>query len=255
LDATGTARYEATKIPEAIKYPRGLSLSGPWSGAYGSHLTFVASEDFRQTATVVPSPPFPPGPRPEMPPLSKDVLRQTAIDARKAYVRTLSDAQRTRLEGVLAEMLRPLLANARVIGGYSPLGSEINPMRALAIAAERGATIAFPCFSHPSKPFRFRAGPCDLPGPFGLTQPPQDADEVVPDLVLVPLVAVDHRGTRLGRGKGHYDRALARLRKSGARLVGIGWPIQRLADTIPADDWDVPLDAFASPDGLELFNR
>ena len=50
------------------------------------------------------------------------------------------------------------------------------------------------------------------------------------------------------------DRALIHLRKSGARLVGVGWPIQRLTEAIPADDWDVPLDAFASPDGLELFS-
>jgi 5-formyltetrahydrofolate cyclo-ligase len=73
--------------------------------------------------------------------------------------------------------------------------------------------------------------------------------------VLVPLIAVDGRGTRLGRGKGHYDRALIHLKKSKARLVGIGWPLQRLADTIPADAWDIPLDAFASPDGVEYFGQ
>ncbi len=188
-------------------------------------------------------------------PLSKETLRQAAFEARKAYVRTLSDADRAMLEGALAEVLRPLAHDARVIGGYSPLGSELSPMRALEAAAAAGATIAFPCFANPAKPFRFRAGPCDLPGPFGLLQPAVDEPEVVPDLVLVPLVAVDHRGARLGRGKGHYDRALARLKRSKARLVGIGWPIQRLADTIPADDWDVPLDAFASPDGVEWFGQ
>jgi 5-formyltetrahydrofolate cyclo-ligase len=84
-------------------------------------------------------------------------------------------------------------------------------------------------------------------------QPAKRHPVVDPDLVLVPLVAVDGSGTRLGRGKGHYDRALARLRKNGARLIGIGWPLQRLADTIPADPWDVPLDAYASPEGLEWF--
>ena len=206
----------------------------------------MASEDFRQTATVVPSP---------FPPLSKETLRQAALEARKAYVATLSDADRAMLEDALAKVLRPLFADARVIGGYSPLGSELSPMRALDAAAGGGATIAFPCFANPAKPFRFRAGPCEVPGPFGLLQPAIDEPEVVPDLVLVPLVAVDHRGARLGRGKGHYDRALARLKRSKARLVGVGWPIQRLADTIPADDWDVPLDAFVSPDAVEWFGQ
>ena len=74
-------------------------------------------------------------------------------------------------------------------------------------------------------------------------------------LVLVPLIAVDGRGTRLGRGKGHYDRALTRLKKNRARLIGVGWSPQRLVDTIPRDEWDVPLDAFASPDGLEWFGQ
>jgi 5-formyltetrahydrofolate cyclo-ligase len=132
--------------------------------------------------------------------LSKETLRQAALEARKAYVATLSDADRARLEDALAKVLRPLFADARVIGGYSPLGSELSPMRALDAAAGGGATIAFPCFANPAKPFRFRAGPCEVPGPFGLLQPAIEEPEVVPDLVLVPLVAVDHRGARLGRG-------------------------------------------------------
>jgi 5-formyltetrahydrofolate cyclo-ligase len=190
-----------------------------------------------------------------MPRLDKEALRRAAMDARKAYVATLSDADRALLEKALANVLKPLCADARVIGGYSPLGGEISPMRALDVAAKSGATVAFPCFTHPSKPFRFRAGACELSGPFGIMQPAIDVPEVAPDLILVPLIAIDHRGTRLGRGKGHYDRALARLRRTGARLVGIGWPLQRLADTIPADDWDVPLDAFASPEGIEWFGQ
>jgi len=85
-------------------------------------------------------------------------------------------------------------------------------------------------------------------------QPAKRHPVVEPDLVLVPLIAIDSHGTRLGRGKGHYDRALIHLKKIGARLVGVGWSLQRLGVTIPADDWDVPLDGFASQDGLEWFS-
>jgi len=202
---------------------------------------------------VVPSPPFPPGPRPEMPPLSKDALRQAALDARKAFVRTLSDADRTLLERRLAENLTSLLAEAKVVAGYAPLGSEISPLPAMEEARAVGAIVAFPCFANPGKPFRFLAGDPLEPGPFGIMQPAKRHPVVQPDLVLVPLIAIDGRGTRLGRGKGHYDRALIGLKKSGARLIGVGWPLQRLVDTIPADAWDVPLHAFASPDGVEWF--
>ena len=204
---------------------------------------------------VVPSPPFPPGSRPAMEPLSKEALRRAALDARKAFVRTLSDADRARLEQRLAERLTGLFAGVTVVGGYCPLGSEISPQPAMEEARAVGAIVAFPCFHNPAKPFRFLAGDPLEPGPFGIMQPAKRHPVVEPDLVLVPLIAVDGFGTRLGRGKGHYDRALVRLRKSGARLIGVGWPMQRLTETIPADDWDVPLDGFASPDGLELFSR
>jgi len=206
---------------------------------------------------VVPSPPFSPGPRshmgPEMEPLGKEALRRAALEARKAFVRTLSDADRAMLERKLAEHLTSLFAGVSVVGGYCPLGSEISPLPATEEARAVGAIVAYPCFGNPAKPFRFQAGDPLEPGPFGIMQPAKRHPVVQPDLVLVPLIAIDSHGTRLGRGKGHYDRALARLKKNGARLIGVGWPIQRLSDTIPSDEWDIPLDGFASPDGLELF--
>jgi len=203
---------------------------------------------------VVPSlPPGPGVPRPNMDPLSKESLRRAALDARKAFVSTLSDADRALLEQRLAEHLTSLCANAAIVAGYAPLGSEISPARAMEEARAVGRIVAFPAFDHPAKPFRFRAGDPLNAGPFGMMQPSLRAPVVEPDLILVPLIAIDGRGTRLGRGKGHYDRALARLKRGGARLVGVGWPLQRLADTIPADDWDIALHGFASPDGLEWF--
>src|SRR5438034_7465187 len=117
------------------------------SGSYGAHLTFWRQRILGQTAMVVPSPPFPPGPRPEMEPLSKETLRRAALDARKAYVRTLSDAERTRLEQKLAEHLTSLFAGVAVVAGYCPLGSEISPLRATEEARAVGAIVAYPCFA------------------------------------------------------------------------------------------------------------
>jgi 5-formyltetrahydrofolate cyclo-ligase len=188
-----------------------------------------------------------------MEPLSKESLRRAALDARKAFVRTLSDADRALLEQKLAENLTSLFAGVSVVAGYHPLGSEISPLPAMEETRAVGAIAAFPCFHNPAKPFRFLAGDPLEPGPFGIMQPAKRHPPVQPDLVLVPLIAIDGHGTRLGRGKGHYDRALISLKKSGARLIGVGWPMQRLPETIPADDWDVPLNGFASPDGVEWF--
>ena len=202
---------------------------------------------------MVPSPLFPPGAEPEHLPLGKNALRLAALDARKAFVATLSDAQRALLEGRLAERLTALCAKATVVACYSPIGSEISPLAAMEEARAVGAIVAFPAFANPGKPFRFLAGEPSSSGPYGILQPKRGSAAVEPDLILVPLIAVDGRGTRLGRGKGHYDRVLAPLKRKGARIVGLGWSIQRLVDELPRDPWDVPMDGFASPDSLEWF--
>jgi 5-formyltetrahydrofolate cyclo-ligase len=195
---------------------------------------------------VVPSPPFPA--------LAKAALRRTAIDARKAYVAGLSDGDRALLEQKLAERLTSICAGAKVVGGYSPLGGEISPLLAMEEARAVGAIVAFPAFSNPAKPFRFLAGDPSVGGPFGILQPKRTAPPVEPDVVLVPLIAVDRFGTRLGRGKGHYDRVLAPLKRQGARLIGVGWHFQRLDEEIPRDPWDVAMDGFACPDRVEWFS-
>jgi 5-formyltetrahydrofolate cyclo-ligase len=165
-------------------------------------------------------------------------------------VRALGDAERTRLEQRLALHLTSVLANASVVAGYAAMGSEISPMWAMEEARAVGAVVAYPAFQNPAEPFRFLGADPTCVGPFGISQPPLHAAEVSPDVVLVPLVAIDVLGTRVGRGKGHYDRVLAPLRRKGARLIGVGWGFQLVGETVPADPWDVPLDAFASPDGL-----
>ena len=93
-----------------------------------------------------------------MEPLSKESLRRAALDARKAFVRTLSDADRALLEQRLAEHLTSLCAGAAVVGGYAPLGSEISPLLAMEEARAVGAIVAFPGF-RPTPPSRSASAP------------------------------------------------------------------------------------------------
>jgi 5-formyltetrahydrofolate cyclo-ligase len=183
----------------------------------------------------------------------KVALRRIARERRKEFVEGLGREDRERLEAKLAEVLAPLIANSHIVGGYCPLPSEISPLPALEDASANGATVAYPAFADHQAMFRFLAGDPSEAGPWACFQPPLNAPEVHPDLVLVPLVAIDGKGTRLGQGKGHYDRVLGRLREHGALLIGLGWEVQKLDAIIPAEPWDVPLDGFASPAGLEMF--
>ncbi len=192
---------------------------------------------------------------PSHPPLAADkvTLRREARERRSLFIESLDREQREALEVALAETLSPLIVQSRVIGGYCPLPSEISPLPAMDAAAKGGATLAYPAFADHQSNFRFLAGDPTESGPWACFQPPLDAPEVFPDLVLVPLVAIDAHGTRLGQGKGHYDRVLGKLRERGALLIGVGWQVQKLDGQIPRDNWDVALDGFASPEGLEIF--
>ena len=183
----------------------------------------------------------------------KVALRRLGRERRQAFIETLAPEDRGRLEHQLADVLDPLLGKSRVAGGYAPLPTEISPLPALERAAAKGTLLAFPAFSDHQSTFRFLAGDPVETGPWAVLQPALDAPHVNPDLVLLPLVAVDRKGTRLGQGKGHYDRAAHELREHGALLIGVGWAVQMLDEEIPADVWDLPLDGFASPEGLEMF--
>ena len=142
----------------------------------------------------------------------------------------------------------PHLAGAGAVGAYHPLRDEISPLAIVAgLAGGQGHGI--PWFADRDARFLWREGPATDPGPWGVLQPAAEAEALAPDIVLVPVVLADRRGVRIGHGKGHYDRALAHLRESGASVftIGLAWETQMIDGAIPADPWDVRLDALATP--------
>ncbi len=198
-------------------------------------------------------PSFPDQPQADASRFTKQALRAAMRDRRRAYAASLESPTRAALEEALAEALAPLFATARIVAGYAPMIEEISPLGAMARAASAQCQLAYPFFVDRDSRMTFRAGVPAEPGPWGILQPGPDAEILAPDLILMPLIAVDDAGNRIGMGKGHYDRALPGLRGAGARLVGCGWGFQLIEERLAPDAWDVPLDGFASPDGLELF--
>ena len=185
----------------------------------------------------------------------KASLRDAMRAERRAFAASLDPSTRKTLETQLADALDPMLFAATAVAAYFPMNDEISALPALERARAIGKTVALPFFADRDSRMTFRSGEPLDPGPWGILQPAGDAPIVSPDLLLIPLLAVDRSGNRIGMGKGHYDRALPGLRSAGARLVGVGWDFQLLADSIEPDPWDVPLDGFASPRGFLEFPR
>ena len=180
-------------------------------------------------------------------PSDKVALRAGALAARRDFARSLAQGVRAELERKLAQIVLPRLIGARIVAGYHPLKDEISPYPVLDRLGE-GQRAALPWFLDRDSRMLFREAPAVEPSPWGVLQPSAEAEALAPDMVLVPLVAADRQGNRIGHGKGHYDRALSHLRQGGTVFtLGLAWEAQILDDPIPADPWDVPLDAIATP--------
>jgi 5-formyltetrahydrofolate cyclo-ligase len=144
------------------------------------------------------------------------------------------------------------LAPGLVLASYIPLGSEADPALLAAAGVEQGCLLALPHVIDRATPIRFLAWEIGAPleaGAFGLRQPHSGSPEVVPDIILTPLLGFDARLNRLGQGAGHYDRAFARY--PDAWRCGVAWSIQQVP-ALPADIWDVPLHAVVTEAGMLL---
>jgi 5-formyltetrahydrofolate cyclo-ligase len=172
----------------------------------------------------------------------KDELRAAALARRDA----LDAEQRAGAAVAIAARMPPLDINSStVVAGYAPIRSEIDPVPLMQSLARQGATLAMPAISRPDAALAFRAwkqGETLVPGAFGISEPSATAAEVVPDIVLVPLVAFDRAGHRIGYGAGYYDRTLEALRRHKTLVaIGLAFTVQEIPQ-VPALPHDVRLD-------------
>ncbi|MBK8177165.1 MAG: 5-formyltetrahydrofolate cyclo-ligase [Rhodospirillales bacterium] len=153
--------------------------------------------------------------------------------------------------GHLAELgIRP----GAVVAGYWPIITELDVRPLMARLDAAGIVCALPAIVGECDVLRFRRWrPTDDVEIASLDtrQPPASAPEVIPDVLLVPLLAVDRSGNRLGQGKGWYDRTLAALRRQGRPVaVGIGFDVQVIAH-VPHGPGDETMDWVASEQAIE----
>ncbi|CEJ10392.1 putative 5-formyltetrahydrofolate cyclo-ligase [bacterium YEK0313] len=182
--------------------------------------------------------------------LSKAALRDAALARRDAL------PIEARIEASLAvAALFPLdrIAIAgKIVSGFLPIQSEIDVRPLLDRLRAAGARLALPAFPSRTTPMVFRLmerGAPLVPMGFGTFGPDASAPEVEPDILITPLAAFDAAFNRIGYGKGHYDRAFARLDATVRRLaIGVAFSVQQV-EVIPVEPHDRRLDAILTETG------
>ena len=172
----------------------------------------------------------------------KAILRREALARRDA----LPAAERMQAAETIAARAFPLpVGPGTIVSGFMPLKSEINPLPLLRKLADAGAQLALPVVAGRGQPLIMRAwsvGDELTAGVWGIREPKPEAPAVEPDILLVPLLAFDRRGNRIGYGAGYYDMTITALRaKKPVIAAGIAYAAQEV-DTVPITPRDARLD-------------
>jgi 5-formyltetrahydrofolate cyclo-ligase len=184
---------------------------------------------------------------------AKTLLRLEARARRKALMIEHPEADWMAADQSSALLDALALTRPGVAAIYKALGSELDPRPLGETLVKRGWRLALPAVESEDGPMAFRLWSPGEPlakDLTGLAAPLPSAPEARPDLVIVPLLAFDRHGGRLGQGGGHYDRTLEALRAAGSPppFVGLAYSGQRRED-LPHEPHDQPLDGILTEAG------
>ncbi len=139
-----------------------------------------------------------------------------------------------------------------LIAGFYPRSDEINILPLLESLSKQGAKLCLPRINEDNNIdfHEYEIGEKLIAAPFGLLEPDESRAVVCPDIILVPLLAFDSKGNRIGYGKGHYDKAISKLAlNQKTTLIGIAFDEQEF-DEIPAEAHDQKLNYLLTPSGF-----
>ena len=173
----------------------------------------------------------------------KAAARADAFARRKAAFAARTAADCAQLMAVLAKH------SGKALAGYMPMRTEIDCLPAM---AAHSGPVGVPVILGAGQPLKFRRWSPDtkmMAGAFGALVP-ETGDWVVPDLLVVPLLAFDRRGFRLGYGGGFYDRTLEALRaRQAVTAIGFAFSAQEIGE-VPTEPTDQPLDLIVTEAGV-----
>lgn len=146
------------------------------------------------------------------------------------------------------------LPEGAVVAGFWPIRDEIDPRPLLDLLRQRGHKLSLPVMSGPGLIFRHLDRDTELvEAGFGCREPSDAAEEVRPDVLLMPLAGFDSAGNRIGYGRAFYDTTISALENSGPVLcIGVAFSLQEV-DRVPTEAHDKPLDGILTEHGYRPF--
>jgi 5-formyltetrahydrofolate cyclo-ligase len=185
----------------------------------------------------------------------KEGVRSQALERRAALKPRVTELSRILSEIFLSQIPVP---SGATVSAYVAIADEADPAPLLQPLRARGHEIALPRVAGRGKPLdfhRYELGTPLVAGGLGLSEPARDWPKAEPDVLIVPLLAFDALGYRIGYGAGFYDRTLAKLRAARAVLaVGFAFARQEF-ETVPHDENDQRLDWVVTENGARKFQR
>lgn len=183
---------------------------------------------------------------------AKAALRSKAHATRAGILNSLRGDAAKAVAGHFFEAVK--LEPRQIVAGYWRIKDEMDCQPILVRLMDSFQPVCLPVVLGDDQPLELRLWEQGAPlyeAGFGTLAPSELAPKVEPDLILMPLLGFDRKGTRLGYGGGYYDRTLERLSKR-PRLVGVAFDAQEL-DEIPREPHDVPLDMVVTESGARHF--
>jgi 5-formyltetrahydrofolate cyclo-ligase len=186
-----------------------------------------------------------------------------SIPEQKRALRKEMAAKRDALSPIFRKQMSEKVAQAdlpfgvpegAVVSGWFAMGTELNPYPLMKrIAEEDGSSLALPAIADGELVFRAWVPGMELKRVgFGLSEPGPEANEVDPDILLVPLLAFDLKGYRIGYGKAFFDRGLARLRAK-KKIIAVGLAFdEQCVETVPTEPHDERLDYVITEEGVRF---
>lgn len=188
-----------------------------------------------------------------------NIKRTLRINAKRIRSR-LTAGERNHASGCLAQNASEIQEIIKVpkngiVGGYYPMGGEIDSLPLMDWMRQLGWRVALPVVENPKGVLAFREWKDDaalVEGFHGIQHPDVSVPNCLPNLLLVPLLAFDAKGRRLGYGGGFYDRTLAHYSEIGHSVttVGVAFSKQEI-EAVPCDDWDYNLDKILTERGVQ----